>query len=189
MGRQGTRIGVVGLALGLMLVAGAVEAAAQPDVTPAGCPAQARVPTQLRALDCQLAEAIADGLARSSTFRRVVERVGALNGVVYIQARPYVDSRTNRVLDGALSHAVTTAGPYRVLRVLVRPQHGDVMVALLGHELQHVLEVLGALDASTEQDVDRLFERIGAQAFAGAVETAAATATERTIRLELSGRH
>jgi hypothetical protein len=146
------------------------------------------VPPQLRPLDCRLATAIADGLKRSATFRELVERVGMLNGIVYIQLKQSVNSRTRRVLDGALSHSITAAGAYRMLHVMVGAGEGDRPIYLLAHELQHVVEVLEAPGVLTERDVDQLFERIGVRAFAGDMETQAALDVEHAVRSELSRR-
>src|SRR5262245_6371203 len=62
------------------------------------CAPRIAVPEQLRPLDCRLAAAIADGLTRSATFRQLVGRVGALNGIIYIHLGPYVNPQTLRVL-------------------------------------------------------------------------------------------
>jgi hypothetical protein len=51
-----------------------------------------------------------DGMARSATLRRVIDRIGELNGIVYIKDAYYVDPRTGRALSGALSHEITMAG-------------------------------------------------------------------------------
>jgi hypothetical protein len=146
------------------------------------------VPPQLHPLDCRLGKAIADGLKRSATFRQLVERVGTLNGIVFIQLKKSVNPRTQRVLDGALSHSFTTAGAYRVLHITVGAVQGDRPIYLLAHELQHVVEVLEAPGVLTERDVDQLFERIGVRVFAGDMETQTALDVEHAVRSELSGR-
>jgi hypothetical protein len=57
----------------------------------------------------------------------------------------------------------------------------------MAHEFQHVIEVLEA-GATSESDVDALYRRIGSQAGARVVETAAATMTERLVERELRKR-
>ena len=187
MGRKSAQIGVIGV-VGILFGAATVTAHAQSDARPELCAAREAVPAQLRPSDCRLAAAIADGMKRSSTFRRLVEQVGTLNGIVYIQLRQSVNLQTKRVLDGALSHSITTAGPYRLLHVIVGAVQGDRPIYILAHELQHAIEVLGAPHVSTEHDVDQLFERIGLHAFAGDAETQAALDIERTVRSELARR-
>ena len=102
-------------------------------------------------------------MARSATLSREIERIGELNGIVYIKDAYYVEPRTGRVLSGALSHEVTMAGSHRVLHVTVAPESGDRCLITLAHELQHAIEVLEAKGAVTRVAVDRLFERIGMQ--------------------------
>ena len=111
-----------------------------------------------------------DGMARSATLRRAIDRIGELNGIVYIKDAYYVDPRTGRVLSGALSHEITMAGTHRVLHVTVAPESGDRSLITLGHELQHAIEVLEANDVTTEAGVDRLFERIGVRVGASVME-------------------
>jgi hypothetical protein len=166
----------------------AATAGAHSEPSQKRCASPETVPPQLRPLDCRLGTAIADGLKRSATFRQLVARVGALNGIVYIQLKQSVNPRTKRVLDGALSHSFSTAGAYRVLHVMVGAVEGDRPIYLLAHELQHVVEVLEAPAVSTERDVDQLFERIGVRAFAGDMETQTALDVEHAVRSELSRR-
>jgi hypothetical protein len=176
------------MVVGIAFATSTGSAGAQSDPAPEACGAREAVPLQLRPLDCRLAAATADGLERSATFRHLVERVGALNGIVYIHLKPYVNPQTKRELDGGLSHAVTTAGAHRLLHVMVGAGQGDRPIYILAHELQHAIEVLEASDVSTENAVDQLFERIGTQVYAGAVETQAALDVERAVRRELSRR-
>jgi hypothetical protein len=128
---------------------------------------------------------VANGLARSATFRGLVDRVGQLNGIVYIEDRYYVNERTRRVLSGALSHRITIAGAHRVLHVIVAPESGDRRLVTMAHELQHAIEVLEQTDANTEAAVDAVFERIGVHTGAGIVETDAALGAERAVAHEL----
>jgi hypothetical protein len=188
VGRKTAQLRVIGVAVGIVFATGTGRADAQSDPAPQQCAARQAVPLQLRPLDCRLAVAIADGLTRSATFRQLVERVGALNGIVYIHLKPYVNLQTKRVLDGGLSHSVTTAGGHRMLHVMVGAAQGDRPIFILAHELQHAIEVLEAPDVSTEDAVDQLFERIGTQVYAGAVETQAALDAERAVRREFARR-
>jgi hypothetical protein len=153
------------------------------------CAARDSVPTQLRSFDCRTVAVVANGLARSTTFRRLIDRVGQLNGIVYIEDRYYVNERTRRVVPGALSHGITRAGAYRVLHLIVAPESGDRRLVTMAHELQHAIEVLEVTDADSEAAVDRVFERIGVETSAGVMETQAALVAERAVAHELSARH
>jgi hypothetical protein len=118
-------------------------------------------------------------------FRLLVERVGALNGIVYIHSSFYVSPQTKRLLSGALSHRIDTAGAYRVLHLIVAPASGDEPLVTIAHELQHVIEVLEEPSVQTEAAVDRLFERIGMHVSAGVMETQSALEVERVVRREV----
>jgi hypothetical protein len=129
---------------------------------------------------------VANGMMRSATLRLTIDRVGELKGIVYIEDGYYVNGKTKRVLSGALSHQITTAGAYRVLHAMVAPESGDRRLMTMAHELQHAIEVLEAIEVATEAAVDELFERIGTQSSAGVVETQAALDVERAVARELS---
>jgi hypothetical protein len=56
------------------------------------------------------------------------------------------------------------SGGFRFLRVNIYPgESGARLVALIGHELQHAVEVLSDESATSQEDVAKLFERIGIQ--------------------------
>ncbi len=143
------------------------------------------LPGHIRPRGPELTTAATDAYRRSPEFRRLVTRIAAVHGVVYIEPRPYVDATSRRVLDGAMLHGVTIAGSQRIVRVLVRPC--DRSAVIMAHELQHVLEVLEA-GATTQSEVEALYARIGAQTGAGVSETAAATETERLVERDLRKR-
>ena len=75
---------------------------------------------------------------RSATFRRLVAAIDATNGIVYVEQGACVHK-----LRACLTLDVTAAAQYRILRVMVdaRQPDWDVM-ASIGHELRHALEVL-----------------------------------------------
>jgi hypothetical protein len=149
------------------------------------CVARQTLPAQVRPLTCRTAALMIDGMARSATLCREIDRIGELNGIVYIKDAYYVDPRTKRVLSGALSHEITMAGAHRVLHLTVAPESGDRPLVTLGHELQHAIEVLEAEDVTTEGAVDRLFERIGARVGGSVMETETAVDVGRAVAREL----
>lgn len=155
---------------------------------PDTCPARQTLPAQLRPLTCSTAARVIEGMARSATLCREIDRIGELNGIVYIKDAYYVDPRTKTVRSGALSHEITMAGAHRVLHVTVAPQSGDRCLITLAHELQHAIEVLEARDVTTEADVDRLFARIGVRVGASVMETTSAVDMGRAVARELSAR-
>ena len=181
MGRKAALI----LRVATMIAVGSVGLRAETQA-PEACAARQTLPAQVRPLTCRTAARMIVGMARSATLRRVIDRIGELNGIVYIKDAYYVDPRTGRALSGALSHEITTAGTHRVLHMTVAPESGDRSLITLGHELQHAIEVLEASDATTEAGVDRLFERIGVRVGASVMETTSAVAVQRAVARELS---
>ena len=142
------------------------------------------VPTQIRTADCTTASLLIDGLARSTTLRRLVDRIGALNGIVYITSGYVFQPGTRHLLPGALQHRVIVAGSYRLLYVTVAPASGNRAIETLGHELQHVVEVLES-GATSDAAVGSLFERIGMHAGSHVTETEAALTAGRAVAKEL----
>jgi hypothetical protein len=173
------------LGVATMIAGGSVGLWAQIQA-PDACAARQTLPAQVRPLTCRTAARMVDGMARSATLRREIDRIGELNGIVYIKDAYYVDPRTRRVLSGALSHEITMAGAHRVLHLTVAPESGDRSLVTLGHELQHTIEVLEANDVTTEAAADRLFERIGVRVGASVMETQSAVDVQRAVARELS---
>lgn len=173
------------LRVATMIAVGSVGVRAEVQA-PDSCAARQALPAQVRPLTCRTVARVADGMARSGTLRRIIDRIGELNGIIYIKDAYYVDPRTRRVLSGALSHEITMAGVHRVLHVTVAPESGDRLLITLAHELQHAIEVLEAHDVATETDVDRLFERIGVPVGASVMETTSAIDVERVVARELA---
>ena len=57
---------------------------------------------------------------------------------------------------------------------------------LLGHELQHAVEIAGDAGARDDEGVRRLYQRVGFSGGVDKYETMAARDIERRIRLELA---
>lgn len=58
-------------------------------------------------------------------------------------------------------------------------------IALLGHELQHAVEIADAVEVGDEQDMEALYVRIGVRRGAHIYDTVAAQDMGRRIRREL----
>jgi hypothetical protein len=149
------------------------------------CPATADMPEHIRPDTCDMRRVVAAGMSDSPSFRRLVERVAALHGIVYLTAKQVVQSQTLRVIDGTLQHRVTVAGSYRLLYATVTPYSGLRPLPIIAHELQHAIEVLES-NATSEREIDDLFDRIGVYTATRTVETAAALAVEETVKKELA---
>jgi hypothetical protein len=144
-----------------------------------------RIPDHVRVLDCRLATTLADGLARSPSLKDLVDRIRELQGIVYVSTALSVSPGGHNLLLGALSHQVSVAGPYRIMRITVRHDYDDPAVATIAHELWHAIEVLRDPGARSERDVDLVFERIGFRMASGVMETEGAIGVERAVSKEL----
>ena len=81
------------------------------------------------------------------------------------------------------------AGEYRYLRVQIRADLSRrEAIALIGHELQHAMEIAGATEVRDTSAMIRLYERIGhIEHGEHAYDTEAAQDTGRIVRRELRG--
>jgi hypothetical protein len=81
------------------------------------------------------------------------------------------------------------ANQQRYLRIQVRQDASpDDLIALMGHELRHALEVAESPDVRTQDALVELYERIGSAAPGGhRYDTIAAQNTGRRVRTELNG--
>src|ERR1700750_2371651 len=113
--------------------------------------------SHVRTEDRQLSKIIRQGLNQSSTFRELVDRIDRLPGLVYV-----VWSRCGTRLwepGACLDHRVAVSGGIRFLRVNIYPgESGERLLALIAHELQHALEVLSDNNATSPEDVVKLYE-------------------------------
>src|SRR5215831_17159555 len=121
------------MAISMMLLAG-----------PAGQAASVR---HVRASEPKIAALIEAGLARSATFRRLVESLDQSDVIVYIDPK-----LTRQSLGAYLAHNVVVSGGVRYLHIAI-DAHGAEgrLVPLLAHELQHAVEVAGEPSARDPQ--------------------------------------
>jgi len=143
----------------------------------------ATLPDHVRILDCRLAAAVAEAAARSPILEDLLARVERSDGLVFVTQPPMIGPATR--LAGGLSHDVTIAGRYRVLRIFLAGRADDHGAAIVGHELRHALELLETSTASKRADVDALFDRLGWRSGTDVVETQAALDAGNAIEREL----
>jgi hypothetical protein len=129
-------------------------------------------PDHVRSTDASMRAVIDEGCHRSSVFAGIVRDIERSNYVVYIEAVPAMDNG----MSGALLHGT---GGKQYLRIhLKRDLPLYKQVAVLGHELQHVREVVQAGISADANEMEMLFRRIGGKRLAGGhrqqFETAAA---------------
>jgi hypothetical protein len=101
----------------------------------------------LRSTEPELADLIEDGVRASPTLRRLVDRVEASDVIVHV------------VFDRSWSPHAAGA---RYLRISIdRRIAGSQRLALLGHELQHAVEIADAPWVTSHEGVATLYKSIG----------------------------
>jgi hypothetical protein len=142
-------------------------------------------PPFLRTEDRRLAEAVLRGRDQSKTFKAILERLAASDVIIYLRRGSLAGTTA------AATQFMTTAGGYRYIRVTLELEPTtDVGIAMLGHELRHVLEFADAQWVESGRDVTRLYEEIGFSTceFPGrCYDTMAAVHTGRQVLIELRG--
>jgi hypothetical protein len=119
------------------------------------------MPPAVRSSDRVLNELIADGYRRSQSFRRLVDGIAETNTLVYVEAGVCTFGH----LKACLLPVIATAGQVRYLRIgLTRPLNlgnRNRLIALIGHELQHALEVAARPDVINLASMIEMYRRIG----------------------------
>jgi hypothetical protein len=140
----------------------------------------------VRTTEPKILALIETGLSRSATFRRLVETLDGSDVIVYIEPK-----LARHGLGGYLAHSIVVRGGYRYLRVAIDWQGANGrVIPLLGHELQHAVEVSTAPDARDATSLEAVFQRLSAsQGCAGSTscsETQAAIHIELTVKEEVA---
>jgi hypothetical protein len=100
-----------------------------------------------------------EGGDRSATFRTLVALLERTDTIVYVEPGVCAFGK----LHACLSHTIAVAAGTRYLRVVFDPHRATSVqiLALIGHELQHAIEIATAPSVRTPDDISRLFRRIG----------------------------
>jgi hypothetical protein len=123
------------------------------------------------------------GFRESPSFAALVKRLQRSDVYVYVEE---VD-RLPGALEGRLM-MLPRAHEHRYVRVQIA-LHGsfDDSVALLGHELQHAVEVANAEEVIDQATMAKLYQRIGSRGGEHVYDTVAAQEMGRMVRRELQG--
>ena len=122
------------------------------------------VSTNVRSANSRLAGALSDGIRRSHTLRSLVAALDASNVIVYLH-----DGRCVRPAEACLM-IVRTAGETRLVHINFRiagtgPDvflaYQDRLIAQIGHELQHAVEIANNSDVIDAATLSGLYDRIG----------------------------
>ncbi len=139
--------------------------------------------SHVRALNAAARDLLATAIARSTIIKNLVDALEATDVVVYVTVEPLPDHRTA----GYLSFH-SRAGGFRYVMVrldsLVPPRDLTVM---LGHELQHALEVAAAPEVHDPTTLALLYTRIGWSCGPNKWETDAARSVGERVLGELRG--
>jgi hypothetical protein len=141
------------------------------------------VDRRVRGLASDVQTLLARGMARSSTFSRLMTDIDNTDVIVYVEFSEKLPSATaGRLLFGGSTRAGT-----RYLRIQLSPEATIAQqIAVLAHELQHALEVGLAPDVLDQASFAQLYERIGsANPPPHGYDTEAARAVGRRVMLEV----
>jgi hypothetical protein len=146
---------------------------------PSGLGAMPRV----RSSDATITSAIAVAESRSETFRSLVRAIEGTDGIVYVER-----GRCGHHVPACLTLSIVSGPGYRLLRVLVDNRFSFVsLMATIGHELRHALEVLSEPGVRTLTAAYMFYMREVPTANE-AFETAAAIRAGAAVASELSRR-
>jgi hypothetical protein len=124
------------------------------------------------------------GVAGSATFRGLVQTLEDSDVIVYVDLKPSMDS----AISGKLEF-MGLGGTNRYLRITVSSLHHlNTIVSLLGHELQHAVEVAAAPDVTTPTRFATLYRRIGVPTGPDRYDSIAARTAGHNVQAELRGR-
>ena len=119
--------------------------------------AQSPALPRVRSTHAYIRAMIDEATTRSATLRRLVAAISDTNGIVYVE-----QGDCGHSVRACLTLSVTPAGDYRFLRVLVDARQPDwEVMASIGHELQHALEVLREPGLTTSEAIFLFFVREG----------------------------
>jgi hypothetical protein len=145
---------------------------------------------RVRSSDPRILALLEEGAGRSVTFRGLLDTVARTSGIVYVEFGHCAFGHLN----GCLLPFVAGSGGVRYFRILVTSDASRVnrerLIALIGHELRHVVEAIEDEHVVDVETLTALYRRIGTPlpGAAGGFETTAALVTGDTVLAELSAR-
>src|SRR5215468_1537863 len=115
--------------------------------------------SHVRTADARMHAVLIDGIARSSLFAGLVARLDASDVIVYVDA----DCKMPEQMRGALTFMSAGGGRRYLMIKIACLLSGNMQVAMLGHELQHAVEVADASSVVDEESLGAEYRRIGFQ--------------------------
>ena len=136
----------------------------------------------IRTTDNSVRKLMRRGYRESRTFASLVMKLQRSDVIVYIEGVP----RLPGALEGRMM-VMPRAHGYRYVRIQIALRGSpEDSIALLGHELQHAVEVAEALEVIDTDSLARLYQRIGTRSGPHVYDTVAAQETGKNVRRELS---
>lgn len=138
--------------------------------------------TRVRPLSDTTRSILNGAMKLSPTIVRLVTELQQLNVIVYIDLglQPMVTAGTTSIL-------TTVAGGTRMLRVVISSRlEPRRRIEVLGHELQHALEIARTSGVTGDATLHALYRRIGYLISETSYETDEARAVEAQVRREIS---
>lgn len=125
--------------------------------------------------------AIGQATSLSATFRRLVEVINNTDGLVYVE-----EGRCGNRARGCLLHVMTASGPYRMLHIEINTRRaGKEIMGLVGHELQHAVEVLSEPKLNTSVGILNFYQHEGRFSLGNSAETSAALRAGTDVEVEV----
>ena len=167
----------------LMLAALLFAPTGEPFVEPFTEAALLDAPTRrVRSTDQSVRKLLKRGYRQSSAFRELLTRLQRSDVFVYVEEVP----RLPGALEGRMM-ILPKAHGHRYVRIQIALRGAtEDSIALLGHELQHAVEIADAADVSDEKGMAALYQRIGVRGGAYIYDTLAAQDMGRRIRRQLA---
>jgi hypothetical protein len=135
---------------------------------------------RVRGVSARLVAIINDAIAQSETFRGLVDQINHTNGMVFV-----AEGDCGSGVRACLLLTMTMMGPHRLLRIQVDGRVADRdLMASIGHELQHAVEVLSYRSVRNASELILLYKRI-CDVCGRSFETYAAARAGNAVREEL----
>ena len=138
-------------------------------------------PLKARFEDQRLHDLVHDGLRRSSLLRTLVSRLQPSDVIVYVRC----DERPPAGIVGRVSFVSRIAGRRYLLARVKFVGDPDRQIAVIGHELQHALEIAGTPEIVDTTSLLREYSRFG---YVRRVNTKGVTEFETDAALEAGRR-
>lgn len=136
----------------------------------------------VRTTDRYVQRLLTTGVKRSPTLVSLITHLNASDVIVYVEA---VQTLPTTLAGRLLLLPLTNQQRYLRIQITMSGTQ-DELIALIGHELRHAVEVADAPDVRNESGLVRLYKRIGVRnGTPHCYETEAAQTTARIVRREL----